>query len=269
MILFNLLKDGKKNAVTLSYDDAPVHDRRLVDIFNKYGMKATFHINSGVLGENNGKIEPEEIKELYKNHEVACHGVMHARLDLLSKGECVTELYEDRKALEQLCGYIVRGLSYAYGRYTDDVLKAVENCDIEYSRTVKGTMNFEFPENWLEWNPTCHHNNCLEYGEKFLNSIEGFTSGPRLLYVWGHSYEFSRQDNWDVIEEFCKLVGGRDDIWYATNIEIYDYIKAQRSLIVSVDGKTVYNPSGQEVWFSCTDTKKAYSVKPGETKVVE
>ena len=72
-----------------------------------------------------------------------------------------------------------------------------------------------------------------------------------------------------MIEEFCKLVGGRDDIWYATNIEIYDYIKAQRSLIVSVDGKTVYNPSGQEVWFSCTDTKKAYSVKPGETKVVE
>ncbi len=45
---------------------------------------------------------------------------------------------------------------------------------------------------------------------------------PAMMYVWGHSYEFTNQNNWELMEDFCKLVGGRDDIWYATNIEIVD-----------------------------------------------
>lgn len=40
------------------------------------------------------------------------------------------------------------------------------------------------------------------------------------MYVWGHSYEFDNHDNWDVIEKFCAYMGNRNDIWYATNLEI-------------------------------------------------
>ena len=40
---------GKAKALTFSYDDAQHYDRELVPIFNKYGMKATFHLNSGTL----------------------------------------------------------------------------------------------------------------------------------------------------------------------------------------------------------------------------
>ena len=78
---------------------------------------------------------------------------------------------------------------------------------------------------------------------------------------------FDRNNNWELIEEFGKMIGGRDDIWYATNIEICEYIKAQKSLIISVDNKYVYNPSAQEVWFTESDTGKVYSVKTGETLI--
>ena len=40
--------DGKKRAVTFSYDDGVEQDRHLVELFNTYGMKATFNLNSGI-----------------------------------------------------------------------------------------------------------------------------------------------------------------------------------------------------------------------------
>ncbi|HNX14524.1 MAG TPA: polysaccharide deacetylase, partial [Oscillospiraceae bacterium] len=35
--------DNKKKAVTFSYDDGVTQDIRLIELFNKYGMKATFN----------------------------------------------------------------------------------------------------------------------------------------------------------------------------------------------------------------------------------
>ena len=43
-----IMWNGKKKAVTFSYDDGVEQDRRLIALFNKYGMKATFNQNSGI-----------------------------------------------------------------------------------------------------------------------------------------------------------------------------------------------------------------------------
>ena len=45
--MYMKLKDGKSKALTLSYDDGVVQDIRLIEILNKYGIKATFNINTG------------------------------------------------------------------------------------------------------------------------------------------------------------------------------------------------------------------------------
>lgn len=66
---------GKPQALTFSYDDGTVHDRRLVEIFNRFGMKGTFNLNSGVVADN--RVLPDEYKELYQGHEIACHGLTH------------------------------------------------------------------------------------------------------------------------------------------------------------------------------------------------
>ena len=39
-----------KKAVTFSYDDGVTQDIRLVEIFNRYGLKSTFNLNSELLG---------------------------------------------------------------------------------------------------------------------------------------------------------------------------------------------------------------------------
>ena len=131
--------------------------------------------------------------------------------------------------------------------------------------TVKTTENFEFPENWLTLHPTCHHNNpkLMEMAKKFAETTSRYSADNWMFYVWGHTHEFDRYDNWNIIEELLEYISGRDDVWYATNIEIYDYVKAYDSLYVSVDRDMVYNPSAIDVWF--VEKEQVYCVKAGET----
>ncbi len=261
MIQYDRYKDGKRNVLTMSYDDGRIYDRRLVEIFNKYGIRATFHLSSSKLGEE-GYISPDEVGELYKGHEVSCHTVHHPDLCSLPPQCVINEIYEDRKALEKLCGYIVRGMSWPFSNYNDEVISIAAQCGIKYVRCGDVTKAFYAPDNFMAWTPTCHHRDCLALASDFLKR-EGRSS---LFYVWGHSYEFDLNNNFDTIEEFCKIMGGNETVWYATNIEIYDYIMAQRALHISADCKKIYNPSVIDVWLNCDE--KTVKIPSGETVVL-
>lgn len=259
-----LYPEGKIKALTFSYDDAQKFDRQLVAIFNKYGMKATFHLNSGTLASNMEDlfISKEEVNTLYAGHEIACHGVEHKNLTLLTRQKMLREVEDDRRELERITGKIVQGMSYAYGSYSADVEDVIRTVGIKYSRTVGSTGYFGVPANFLEWHPTCHHGADLtEIGQRFLHTPD-WEELP-LLYVWGHSFEFDREQNWDKLDKFCELMAGKDDIWYATNMEICDYINATRSLEYSMDGKVVHNPTAVTIWM--TDGDKVITLAAGET----
>lgn len=272
--MYMKLKDGKSKVLTLSYDDGVVQDIRLMKILDKYGIKCTFNINTGLfLPEDtvrqrfHGRMKLSEAKELYTNsgHEVAVHGLTHPFMQKLKSDELLTEVLEDRRNIEREFGMLARGSAYPYGTYNQEVMDALDKCGICYCRTAKTTQNVRFPENWLEWDPTCHHDepNFMALTKRFVEEGIHYESDAWLFYVYGHSYEFDLKNNWHVIEEFTQYVGGREDIWYATNIEIYDYVTAYNSLQVSVDRSKVYNPSALDVWFS--HKKQIYCVKAGET----
>lgn len=267
----NLFPDGRKKALTLSYDDGVTQDKRLISIFNKYALKATFNLNSGIQNENNfwvnkGKIikrmNIDEIQDVYKGHEIAVHSLSHPHLEDLPKEMLITEIFDDRKNLEKIFGYPVRGMAYPYGTYNEKVLNVIRASGIEYSRTVKQHEKFNLPEDFLEWHPTCHHKNPKLMGIT-KNFIETEFKSMALLYVWGHSYEFDVDENWELIEEFCETVSNNDSIWYATNIEIIDYLKALNNLKYSADCEIVYNPSAISIWISSDE--KIIEIKSGET----
>jgi len=251
-----LLKEGKKKVLTLSYDDAVIQDKRLVEILDKNGLKCTFNVNTGLYrGENGNEIGRRMTREdairLFANtsHEVAVHSYSHPRLENISMPEMVNEIVRDREEIERDFGVITRGMAYPFGTYDENVKQVLSACGIVYSRTVKSTKSFNFPSNWLEWHPTCHHKleNLFELLNKFLEPAPSWRDS-QLFYLWGHSYEFDDDNNWDVIEKFAEEAGGHDYVWYATNIEIYDYVTAYRRLEISFDGKMIHNPSAVDVW---------------------
>lgn len=255
-----LFEGGKRKALTFSYDDGTIHDRKLVSLMNQYGMKGTFNLNSGLFGrkENlviNGfdtdfsRIEAKEVKNLYEGHEVASHTLQHPSLTGLPRNMGAAEVLKDRHNLEELTGELIRGFAYPYGAYNEQVEEVLSACGIEYARTVHSTNGFELPADFLEWNPTCHHES-----PELMELLEGFckanTWNPQVFYLWGHSYEFAQKDNWQLIEDFMKYVSAyKDRIWFATNIEIVDYVKAFRELKRSTDGRILYNPTGMTLWF--------------------
>ncbi len=259
--IYKCFPGGRHKVLTMSYDDGKPEDVRLVEIFRKNGIKGTFHLNAGLYGDpEKGRLPLEQIRELYDGMEIACHTYTHPTIERCPMSQVIAQTLEDRKALEAVAGYTVRGMSYPNGSYTKEIEEAMRLCGIEYSRTVAETQGFAMPDNFMEWKSTCHHNhNLLENGRRFLDLNK--TQYLYMMYVWGHSYEFRTHDNWELIEEFCEMMGGQDNIWYATNIEIVDYLKAWDTLRFSADGTFCYNPSATPLWVEVN--KKHYCVEPG------
>jgi len=245
-IRFDAFPEGKPRAFTASYDDGRQYDARLAELFRAHGIRATFHVNSGFWGTPD-YITQEDARTIYRDHEISAHTYTHPRLPDLPDLMILDEILEDKERLEAVAGYPVRGMSYPYGQYDTRVTAILRSAGMQYSRTVAATQGFDLPKDFMTWHPTCHHSaNLPQLWDRFLARR---TDSMALFYLWGHSYEFDRNRNWEVIETFCKMISGRDDLWYATNIEIYDYVNALRGLVFTSDTNKVYNPSATEVFF--------------------
>lgn len=270
---------GKAKAVTFSYDDGVVQDKRLAELFDAYGMKATFNMNSEKFRKFN--YTKEEMHEYFldKGHEIAVHGAFHRANGNTRPIEGIRDVLDCRLELEEKCDRIIRGMAYPdtgitqmgnFGNY-QNIREYLVDLDIAYARTLNGDNDaFALPEDFYAWMPSAHHDNpkILEYVDKFLNmdmSMKRYHARrtPKLLYIWGHSYEFDKKDNWDHIEEICRRLANNDEIWYATNIEICNYVEGYKRLVYSADGYRIYNPNLFEVWFDVDGVP--YSVKSGET----
>ena len=250
---------GRGKAITLSYDDGVEQDRQLVALMKKHGFRGTFNLNYGKMPPDGTTYEPGRIhrpmplSECLKTFsdpdvEVAIHGLTHPFLERLTAPEVMHEIIEDRKGLEGAFGGVIRGMAYPYGTYSDQVVEVLRLCGVCYARTVEATQRFDIPKDWLRMPATCHHVHprLMELADEF-DTLQ-VKKDPALFYLWGHSYEFERDNNWHVIEQFFIRLGGKDDIWYATNIEVYDYVKAYEALRFSADGCRVQNTTATDVW---------------------
>lgn len=266
-----LFPDGKEKALTLSYDDASKADIRFAEMLEKYNIKCTFNVNAGCFGpENEEHIRfrlPESIiKKLYDNplFEVATHGFKHPSYAYQPAPQCMLDILKDRQELETIFGKIIRGHAYPNGSYNDEVVNILKLAGIVYARTCRHHNSFQIPTDWLRCGTTCHHNDrdLMNLADKFLNG-EVKNNDGWLFYLWGHSFEFDRNENWDVIEEFLKKMSNNENVWYATNIEVYEYVTAYRSLVYSANGDMVHNPTATDVWVKVNGN--AVSVPAGKT----
>ncbi len=226
---------GKMKAVTFSYDDAVTQDQRLIEIFNRYNLKCTFNLNSGLLGQAgmllregvsvaHCKPAANEIRKIYEGHEIAAHTLTHPALSHLSDEDVIREVEEDRKALSEIAGYEVVGMAYPGGthvmnEHVADLIR--NNTGIKYARTTTSTHNFDLQSDLIIFNPTVYHHvewdEMFRLGEEFL-ALKPDT--PKIFYIWGHAYEFDIRNEWNRFEQFCRLISGRDDICYGTNAEV-------------------------------------------------
>ncbi|GFI22836.1 hypothetical protein IMSAGC011_01612 [Lachnospiraceae bacterium] len=277
-IITMLFPGARRKALTLSYDDGVLQDRQLIQMMNQYQIRGTFNLNSRILGRVEkmtlfGKtadvstVTLEEIPVLYAAHEIATHGAEHSALTGYGSAGLL-EVMDDRRIFEATVPYLVRGHAYPFGLYNDMVCDMLKAAGITYGRTVTSTRQFDIPKDFMRWDPTCHHNDpeVMELAKQFCEKDSVFGQ-PQLFYLWGHSYEFDMEQNWQDIEKFLKYVSGfQSTVWMATNGEIADYVTAYRMLIFSADGSRIYNPTAATLWMEILG--KVYEINAGETVTI-
>lgn len=217
-----------KKAITFSYDDGVEMDLHLLEILNKYGLKATFNLNTGLDGTDDSWLFKDvEVKRLnlqqhakaYQGHEIAVHTLTHPNVCELSEKDFEHEVLGDRENIQKLFGQNAVGFAYPYGTYSEEVIKKLKNYGFLYARGVQSCHSFDVQSELLAFQPTCHHDDeqLFDLAERFLKMEP---EQPQIFYIWGHSYEFEGNCNWDRFEEFCKLISGKEDIFYGTNKEV-------------------------------------------------
>ena len=246
MVQYHVYPGGRRRIVTFSFDDGSENDARLIELMNRYGIRSTFHLNGSRYMHMTGE-ERECVRREYENHEIACHTFSHGWPSRMPAASLAQEILRDRKVLEEIAGYPVTGMSYPSGSYNGVVVSVMRACGIEYARTTVAQNDFDLPEEFLVWHPTCHFKTALPYAEEFMSRLDSQWTKP-LLYIWGHSHEMHSEEDWKRCEELIQTVAGDDRIWYATNMEIVRYIYAQKALQISVDETVFYNPSAMDVW---------------------
>ena len=226
--------NGKLKAVTFSYDDGVTQDKRLIELFGKYSLKATFNLNSALLGTAGSLVREDvtvshvkprasEIEKIYRGHEVAAHTLTHPSLPALSDEEVIRQTEEDRAALSALVGYEVVGMAYPGGgvNYDGRVAELIKNnTGIKYARTTVSSYGFDVQSDLYTFKPTVyHHREWDKMTELAKEFIDLKPTEPKVFYIWGHSYEFDIHGGWEKFEEFCRLISEKDDIYYCTNKE--------------------------------------------------
>lgn len=222
----------KNKIVTFSFDDGVCYDKRLVELFNKYHLKCTFNINTGIQNDSHvfdrggfpievHRMTPEEMREVYHGHEIAIHSLTHPDLTKCSKEECENEIKQDIQNIKNIFGLkSICSCAYPYGTYNDMVVNVLKDNEISFARAVTPTKGFDIPDNLLMYHPTEHYRdpNILKIIDDFLNQK---SDNKQILCIWGHSYELEGYNEWDKFELICRAISNRNDVEYLTNGEAF------------------------------------------------
>ncbi len=276
--IFMRYPNGLNRAITFSMDDGVQQDMWFINLLEQYGMKGTFNLNSGRFISRDhvypeGKVwramVDEDVLPTYTNPhaDVACHTVTHPTLMNASEAEIADEILTDRINLERRFGRIITGLAIPNGPYDDTTIDVGKRCGLTYMRSVRSSYSFEFPKELCPFDPTCAYDD-----EQLPDIIDRFFTerckgDPFLLYIWGHTYCFEGNNQWDEVEQLVRSLAHHDNVWYASDAEIFDYALKWKMLEKSADGHILYNPTDITLWYANVDGY-GFSIASGEEKVI-
>lgn len=263
-----LYPGGKRKAFNITYDDGVEQDVRFVALLNKYALKGTFNLNSGLMRERytwyheNGmavtRLHPNQVAKLYMDHEVASHTLTHPYMQELSKEEILRQMDEDRVNLEWLLNRPVRGFAVPFDHYSDLIARCARRCGFEYARMSEVSLSYKPCTDWFHWKTGVYHimPELLPFVEGFLHTDEELA----VCQIVGHSYDLDALELWDTMESVCAKIAAQRDIWPTTNLELVRYLRAMEQSVIT--DSEIQNHSRRELWFEVDG--KVCALAPGQ-----
>ena len=200
-----------RKILILSFDDGTIYDRRFVELLNKYNLRATFNLNSGLEDfvwyyEDRFPIRRQVLSETlqqYRGHEVASHSLHHHWLNTLTPPQLRREVEEDAEALKKLFGLSEIGFGVPFTACDEREIRIIQK-HVRYIRLSAFSDSFAPPEDpyHIPIHGLYNEPDIYEKLERFAKS-----DLPVSLFVMaGHSYEFHVFDHWQFIEDMIQYI---------------------------------------------------------------
>jgi len=113
-----------KKPIMITFDDGYLDNyTNAFPILQKYSMKASFYIITGMVGQNN-RLTASQIREMETaGMTFGSHTITHRPLAELNTEEATTELTKSKLDLEEILGKSVKFIAYPCGSYTAETIK--------------------------------------------------------------------------------------------------------------------------------------------------
>ncbi len=217
-----------KFKICTCWDDGVVNDLRLSDLFRKYGAKATFNLNPGLMGETrganawqpvgeigwshrgfrSGKLSLRDIPEVYAGFELASHCWCHENAGSIPDDTWIAAAMSARKFLEDIVQRPCTGFAWPCGIHTPGTISALREAGFSYGRTTLYTKDVlgDNPE------PMALRSSCHFQASDFWARYAEEKARGGVFYFWGHSYEMFEYDAfWKRMEDTLRYIAEDPD----------------------------------------------------------
>ena len=263
-----LYPQGKPKAFVVTYDDGVLQDRPFVALLNRYGLKGTFNLNSGLMESEfewtheNGsvikRLSAKSAASLYQGHEIAGHSLTHPYMEHLNEEKLMAEMQTDKANLERLFGREVKGFAVPFDYYSQRIEHCARECGFEYVRLPKESRSFLPPEDTFNRMAGIFH---LDTGlTDFVDTFLSVSDELAFCQIAGHSYDLDTENMWDVMEDIFRKISADSNVLSMTTIELIGYLRAMRG--AEITDSRIQNNSGVGLWFQ-TDVGIC-EIEPGQ-----
>lgn len=195
----------------ISFDDGTVWDRRFVRLLNKYGIKATFNLNSGLEDfvwhyEDRFPVRRQILSEsvdLYRGHEIASHSLHHHWLNTLTPPQLSREVGDDCAALKALFGLKEIGFGVPFTACGEREVNIIKK-HVRYIRLSEFSDSFAPPADPYHI-PIHALYNQPDVREKIVRFAQSSLS-VSLFVMAGHSYELEVLEHWEDMESLLQYI---------------------------------------------------------------
>lgn len=195
----------------ISFDDGTIWDQPFVELLNKYGMPATFNVNSGLEDfiwyyEDRFPVRRQILSDTvaqYRGHEVASHTLHHPWLNSLTPAQLSREVGEDCERIRQIFGLEEIGFGVPFTACGEREIRIIQKY-VRYIRLSAFSDSFALPED--PYHIPIHG---LYNQPDIRRRIAAFAENdlPVSLFVMaGHAYELEVLDHWTYMESLLQYI---------------------------------------------------------------
>lgn len=235
--------EGKEKAIVFTWDDTSIESESVAKLFDKYGYKATFFLNTQLLYSKRMRIEHPFIRSMYQDilnsgHEIGTHTHSHCVLTKVPDDKVQSELAVSSQKIFDLYGYKASTMSYPTSRYNNhiDSLMHIYYLDCRYTmdKDVDSTIRY------------VHVREAYNF-EIYKKDLDSFISSNATRYVYGghqmdgSGYEPISSQTLDSLLTYIKTKYD-DCCWVTTfaDMTLYNILR-QKVVVDNAPGQVIFN----------------------------